>query len=219
MEDKKTAIVVGATGLIGSYVVNLLKDKDEFGRIIILGRRDIEIQHPKIEVFITDFQDLDKFNFWADADCLFCCIGTTIAVAGTKENFRKVDYGIPKSLCTYCENYNISFLLVSSVGADKNSSNFYLKTKGETEDAVINSGIKTVHIFRPSMLLGPRKEKRLGEQIGKIFMQITNPLMLGGLKRYKAVKAETVANAMINESLKNESGIFIHENEEILNTQ
>lgn len=219
MEVKKTAIVVGATGLIGSYVVNILKDKDEFERIIILGRRDIEIQHPKIEVFITDFQDLDKFNFWADADCLFCCIGTTIAVAGTKENFRKVDYGIPKALCPYCENYNISFLLVSSVGADKNSSNFYLKTKGETEDAVINSGIKTVHIFRPSMLLGPRKEKRLGEQIGKIFMQITNPLMLGGLKRYKAVKAETVANAMINESLKNESGIFIHENEEILNTQ
>jgi uncharacterized protein YbjT (DUF2867 family) len=219
MEVKKTAIVVGATGLIGSYVVNILKDKDEFERIIILGRRDIEIQHPKIEVFITDFQDLDKFNFWADADCLFCCIGTTIAVAGTKENFRKVDYGIPKALCPYCENYSISFLLVSSVGADKNSSNFYLKTKGETEDAVINSGIKTVHIFRPSMLLGPRKEKRLGEQIGKIFMQITNPLMLGGLKRYKAVKAETVANAMINESLKNESGIFIHENEEILNTQ
>lgn len=216
MEVKKTAIVVGATGLIGSYVVDKLKDKDEFGRIIILGRRDIKISHPKIEVFITDFQDMDKFTFWAEADCLFCCIGTTIAVAGTKENFRKVDYGIPKTLSKYCETYNINFLLVSSLGADKSSSNFYLKTKGETEDAIINAGIKTVHIFRPSMLLGPRKEKRLGEQIGKIFMQITDPLMIGGLRRYKAVQAETVAKAMIGESLKNESGVFIHENEQIL---
>lgn len=219
MEVKKTAIVVGATGLIGGFVVDKLKDDDRFARIIVLGRRDIDISHPKIEVYITDFQDLEKFKFWADADCLFCCIGTTIAVAGSKENFRKVDYFIPKDLSKFCENYGISFLLVSSLGADKNSSNFYLRTKGETEDALINSGIKTVHIFRPSMLLGPRKEKRLGEQIGKIFMQITDPLMLGGLRRYKAVQAETVAKAMINESLKNVSGIFVHENEEILNTR
>lgn len=192
---RKSAIVFGATGLIGSFLVKQLLDDARYGEVKIFGRRSTGLTHPKLDEYIIDFEKLDIFRDRVKGDELFCCLGTTIKAAGSEAAFRKVDFEwVRWSAVSAAENGVPKFFVISSVGAKADSSNFYLRTKGEMEKAVSALKFEKCVILRPSMLLGPRKEFRFGELVGKIFMRAFSFLVP---KRYKGVQAETVARAMI----------------------
>ena len=210
-----TATLVGATGLIGSYLLQELLNDPYFDTVRILIRRPLDVTHPKLEKKIIDFNDSDSLLVaLSNSDVVFCSIGSTMKkVKGDKEAYRKIDFDIPVKLARFCKMTGCEkFILVSSLGANSKSVNFYQKLKGETDEAVKGSGVKTIHIMRPSILLGPRNESRLGEDIGKAVM--TTLSFLIPLK-YKPTKAKDVAKAMLVLAKKNDEGYFIHENKEI----
>ena len=212
-----TATLVGATGLIGSYLLKELLNDPYFDTIRILIRRPVDITDPKLEKKIVDFNDSDSLLVAvSNSDVLFCAIGSTMKkVKGDKEAYRKIDFDIPVKLARFCKMTDCEkFILVSSAGANSKSRNFYQRLKGETEEAVKSVGLKTVHIMRPSLLLGERKEFRLGENIGKAVMTSLSFLIPD---KYKAIQGKDVAKVMIASAKKNDEGIFVHENSEIRN--
>lgn len=206
-----TATLIGATGLTGNYLLEELLSDSAFDTVRILIRRPITISHPKLEKKIVDFNDSDSLLVaLSNSDVVFCTVGTTQKkVKGDKAAYRKVDFDIPVKAARFCKMTGCEkFILVSSVGANSKSSNFYLKLKGEVEDAVKEVGIKTVHIIQPSILLGERKESRPGEQIGKSVMAFFSFLIP---TKYKPVHGKDVAKAMLFLSKRNEEGFFVHE--------
>jgi len=210
-----TATLVGATGLIGSYLLEELLNDPYFETVRILIRRPLDITHPKLEKKIVDFNDSDSLLIaLSNSDVVFCAIGSTMKkVKGDKEAYRKIDFDIPVKLARFCKMTGCEkFILVSSAGANSKSRNFYQRLKEETEEAVKSVGLKTVHIMRPSLLLGERKEFRLGENIGKAVMTSLSFLMP---EKYKAIQGKDVAKVMIALGKKNDEGIFVHENLEI----
>jgi len=210
-----TATLVGATGLIGSHLLQGLLNDPFFDTVRILIRRPIAITHSKLEKKIVDFNDSDSLLVALNnSDILFCAIGTTQKkVKGDKDAYRKIDFDIPVKLARFCKMTGCKkFILVSSAGANSKSSNFYQRLKGETDEAIREIGLKTVHIMRPSLLLGERKEFRLGENIGKAVMTTLSFLIPA---KYKAIHGKDVAKVMLSLAKKNEEGYFIHENSEI----
>lgn len=194
----KNAVIFGASGLIGSYLLHALILDERYSHITIFVRKRLPVKHLKIKEIIIDLTDENKIKELLQGDEIYCCLGSTIKKAGSEEAFRKVDFDLPVMLGNLAVEKNInSFLVVSSLGADPKSSNFYLKTKGEMEQALMNLNLKNLKIFRPSMLLGPRSESRPMESIGKVVMKSLGFLFVGGLKKYKAIEASTVAEAMI----------------------
>jgi uncharacterized protein YbjT (DUF2867 family) len=211
-----TATLVGATGLIGSYLLEELLNDPYFDTVRILIRRPIDITHPKLEKKIVDFNDSDSLLVaLSNSDVLFCSIGSTMKkVKGDKEAYRKIDFDIPVKLARFCKMTDCEkFILVSSAGANSKSRNFYQHLKGETDEAVKTVGLKTIHIMRPSLLLGERKEFRLGENIGKAVMTGLSFLIP---EKYKAIQGKDVAKVMLVLAKKNEKGVFVHENKEII---
>ena len=167
----KTAVLIGATGLIGSNLLEQLLRDPYFQTIRLVVRRPFENPDPRLEIVQIRFDDEIEFvNGLGKGDCIFCCIGTTNKkVKGDKSAYRKVDFEIAWQAARLGAMAGFrKFLLVSAVGANPFSKNFYLKLKGETESAVRGSGMKNIHIFRPSMLMGRRKEKRAGEMNGRL---------------------------------------------------
>jgi uncharacterized protein YbjT (DUF2867 family) len=211
----KTAVVAGAGGLTGSFLLEGLSRDPYFEKIIVLSRNPGKTALAKVQEVGAEFDKLESCAFWSGADVLFCCIGTTISNAGSRENFRKVDYDIPVKLAAQCGIHHIPFHLISSIGAKADSPNFYLRTKGQTEDALKAIGLPGLFIYRPSMLYGPRKETRIGESIGKAIMWLAHPLLRGPLKKYRGIHAKTVASAMIKKAKEDQSGSYIYESEEI----
>jgi len=213
----RTALVVGATGLVGQHLVESLLHSKEYDQVKILSRRKLAFEHKKITyILLENFDLLINVKDQLIAQDVFCCLGTTIKTAGSKEKFYQVDYEYPVKIAELAlANQAKQYLLVSALGANAKSSIFYNKVKGEVEKAIKNSNYKTVHIFRPSILLGERSEKRLGEKVGIALMQAFSPLMLGGLKKYKPIKAKDVATAMHNCALENTTGTLIHESDKI----
>lgn len=211
----KTATLIGASGLIGSHLLQLLLNDSYFSTVKILVRRHFSLVHPKLEKKLVDFNDSDSLLVAIDnSDLLFCTVGTTQKkVKGDKEAYRKVDFDIPVKAARFCKMTGCeTFVLVSSVGANSKAKGFYLKLKGEVEDAVESVGLNSVYIMRPSMLLGARKEYRFGEKIGTPIMNALSFLLPS---RYKPTKAETVAKAMIAAAKKDEEGVFVWENKEM----
>jgi uncharacterized protein YbjT (DUF2867 family) len=193
----KTISIIGVTGLIGSHLYEEAQKDPSIGTIRLLVRRPFTHSDPKTEVKLVDFEDAESFKLAIDgSDAVFCAIGTTQQkVKGDKAAYRKVDYAIPVHAAQFCKETGCAvFVLVSSVGADSHSRNFYLHLKGEVEDAVKAMGIPAVHIMRPSLLLGKRKERRLGERIAQLLMPAISFLLPA---RYKPVQAEDVAKAML----------------------
>lgn len=210
-----TATLVGATGLIGGHLLNELLNDPYFDTVRILIRRPIDITHPKLEKKIVDFNDSDSLLVaLSNSNVLFCAIGSTMKkVKGDKDAYRKIDFDIPVKLARFCKMTGCEkFILVSSAGANSRSMNFYQRLKGETDEALKTSGLKTVHIMRPSLLLGERKESRLGEDIGKAVMTSLSFLIP---EKYKAIHGNVVAKVMLVLSKKNDEGYFVHENSEI----
>ncbi len=212
----KTALIAGASGLIGSHVLQLLADDNDFSRVKLITRKPLAINREKVSEIVVDFDELNQFSQRLTADVVFCCLGTTIKTAGSQENFRKVDYTYCLELAKAAKAQGAKqFMLVSSLGADAHSGNFYLRTKGDIENAIAALNFDSFCILRPSMLLGDRKETRIGESIGKVFMQATGFLFAGPLKKYKAIEAQTVARCMVQLAKNPESGKLIFESDVI----
>ena len=185
--------------MIGRHVLQELIKDNRYSQIVLYSRKLLHPGSNKVLEIITSFEDKELLENNLNGDEIFCCLGTTLAKAGNRKAFRKVDYDLPVMIAVAAKKKGISkMLVVSSLGADATSGNFYLRTKGEMEQSVRSMGIASLHFFRPSMLLGSRKESRPAETVGKIVMQALSFLMVGGLKKYKAIHAGTVARAMIN---------------------
>jgi uncharacterized protein YbjT (DUF2867 family) len=214
---QKTALLLGATGLTGGFLLTELINSGAYSKIIVPARRHLATDNPIVDQVVTDFKNLDAIKDRLVADDVYCCLGTTIAVAKTKEAFRFVDYELPLAFAKIAKEQGAkSFNLMSSIGAKAGTSNFYLKTKGEVERDIAALPFKRVNIFRPSMLLGPRKETRSGESIGKVVMTGLNFLWKGPLKNYKPIESADVAKAMAKIGVRGEgSGLRILESAEI----
>ena len=206
----KTAALVGATGLIGGELLKLLLGDPYYQTVRILIRRPFDLQHPKLEKKLVDFNDADSLLVALDgSDTVFVAVGTTQRkVKGDKQAYRKVDYDIPVNIARYAKMVGCrNFVLVSSVGADRKSNNFYLRLKGEVENEIMKIEIESVHIMQPSMLLGKRNEPRPLEKIGQLVMKVSSFLLPS---KYKPIQAKAVANAMLEASKKNEKGVFVY---------
>lgn len=193
----KTAIILGATGLTGGFLLdNLLKDPD-YGKVKLFSRSSVGIKHEKLEEHLIDMFDLKDHKQDFIADEVFCCIGTTKSKTPDKETYKKIDFGIPVNAAKLCRENGIStFLVISALGADANSSMFYNKVKGEMQHEVLEQGIKNTYIFQPSLIAGDREEKRFFENLAKKGMKILNTVLVGSLKKYRSIHPKTIAKAM-----------------------
>lgn len=196
----KTALVLGATGLVGNTLTQKLLDDSRYSKVKIFVRRKPKIQHAKLETNIVNFDNVDEWKSMLSGDELFSCMGTTIKDAGTKANQYKVDFEYQFSAAKAAsENGVSSYVLVSSAGAKKESSNFYLRIKGELEEKICELAFTNIIVFRPSLLLGKREKFRPGEKIASyIFPFITT--IIPFVKKYRPINADTVAEAMINKA-------------------
>ena len=211
----KSAIVLGATGLIGGCVVEQLLLDKRYNEVTLLSRRILDIQHEKLQQLVVDFDNLLSFRPLVEADHLYCCLGSTIKKAGSQARFIKIDHDIPLRIAKFANENGVAyFALVSSLGASAGSVNFYSNTKGLLEDNIREQFRQKIGIFRPSLLLGDREEIRTGERIGQKVMPFINPLLVGGLRKYKAIKAETVARAMITMAF-TETNLTVFESDQI----
>jgi uncharacterized protein YbjT (DUF2867 family) len=209
----KTALVAGSSGLIGSQLLNLLLEDSRYGKIIAISRKPIELAHPKLENVVLEFDQLKQHSQALKSDHIFCCLGTTINKVKTKEAFRKVDFDYPLDLARIGKEQGAEkYLLVSALGANKNSSLFYNQVKGEVEEAITKIGIPTLHIFRPSLLVGPRSEQRSGEEAAKWVYKIFGFMIPN---KYMAIESIKVARAMINVAQENVKGVLIQESKEL----
>jgi uncharacterized protein YbjT (DUF2867 family) len=214
MQDK-TATLIGATGLIGSHLLNELQDDPTFKSIKVLVRRPVTFNHPKTKVIVIDFSGEAAFKSAIEgSEAVFCAIGTTQKkVKGDLVAYRKVDYDIPVNAARYCKETGCpQFLLVSSVGANSKGGNFYIKLKGEVEDIIQSIGLPSVSIFRPSILLGKRQESRPAE---KIAQELTKGLSFLFPSKYKPIQARDVARAMVAASKTGNPGFQIYHYKEM----
>lgn len=216
MHRTRTALIAGASGLVGSHLLRMLLLSDRYSQVISAGRRELAIIHPKLDQQIVDFDHLKQSASELAADDVFCCLGTTIEKAGTKEAFYKVDHTYVTSLAEVTLRRNASqFLVVSSMGAKAKSRIFYNKVKGEMERDVQAMGFTSVHIFRPSLLLGEREEHRTGEAISAKIMKPLSALLLGPLRKYRPIQAETLASAMLRAAAQDQKGEKLYLSDEI----
>jgi uncharacterized protein YbjT (DUF2867 family) len=211
----QTVSLIGSSGLVGSQILELLLKDDRYSMVNLLVRREPDTKHPKIRVIMMDFADEKAFvEAIRGSEAVFCAVGTTDKkVKGDKDEYRKVDFDIPvyaAKAAASCGCY--SFCLVSAIGANPdNNANFYLKLKGVTEEAVAKEHIPQVIFVRPSMLMGDRKESRMGETIGKGLSFIVSPFLMGSAKKFKPIQALDVARAMIAATQQLPKGIHVLE--------
>ena len=196
--EKRTALVFGATGLVGGYLLEELVKLEVFQKIIVFTRRAPDIQNQKIEVVINNLENIDEISGMIKGHDLFCCIGTTIKKAGSKEAFKKVDLLLPSKLAEVAAGNRVNnFVVISSIGASTTTGNFYLQVKGKMEHEVQKYTFDHLIIVRPSLLLGDRKEFRFGEATGKIFMPVLNIFFRGRWRKFRPIHGRKVAKAMI----------------------
>lgn len=212
----KTAVIAGATGLTGRFLLDLLLRSGDYKKVIALTRKKIRVQNKKLEQYLINFDQLESHSELLNADDIFCCLGTTIKKAGSQDSFRKVDFEYVVKLAELSHLKNArQFLMISALGADPDSRIFYNRVKGDAELAVQDFGFRATHIFRPSMLLGSRREFRAGEFFAGVILHTVSPVMIGKLKRYRGIKARDVAAAMLNVAGQVNNGVHIYESEKI----
>jgi uncharacterized protein YbjT (DUF2867 family) len=196
---KKTAIILGASGLTGGYVLKKLINDERYETVKLFSRSKLDGQPKKVKQFIGDLLDLEHFKYDFTADEIYCCIGTTKSKTPNKMRYKKIDYGIPVAASKLARANKIdTFLVMSSMGANKKSNTFYTKTKGEMERDVLQENIKNTFILRPALIGGTRNENRSFEKMGMVFFQMLQPLLIGPLKNFKIINAKTIAQAMIH---------------------
>lgn len=207
-----TAVIAGATGLVGGHCLQLLLENNRYGRVASINRNPLGVAHPKLEEIRSGF---DKLPDLPVTD-MFCALGTTIKKAGSREAFRQVDHDYVLRLAEWgLRNGAKQFLLVSSVGSDPQSSHFYLRVKGEVEAAVNALSYESVHIFRPGMLLGSRKEFRPLERIAQHAIAGLGWAFAGKFRKYRGMPADRLAAAMVCAAMKEMPGRFVYHYDEI----
>jgi uncharacterized protein YbjT (DUF2867 family) len=209
---KKTALLAGATGLVGSALLPMLLASERYAKVIVVGRRPVEVQHPKLTQVVTDLGQLEAERLRLIADDVYCCLGTTMRQAGSKEAFYEVDFMyVVKLAAVTAGNFAAQFLVVSAIGADTESAFYYSKVKGEMEAAVRQTPFRAIHIFQPSLLLGTRAKPRLGERLGGLVLKLIGPLLRGGWQKYRAITDVAVARAMLAAAAEDGGGVRVHE--------
>lgn len=210
---KKIALIAGASGQTGSFLLDLLLESENYSKVVSVSRSPLEKEHPKLEQKVVDM--FAPGSLAIPCDDVFCCLGTTIKKAGSQEQFSKIDHDLVVKLATETLQAGAKgFYVMSSAGASADSSIFYVRVKGNMEADIAAAGFPHVGIFKPSMLLGPRKEYRLGELIGKATMQFFAPIIPA---KWKGVQSQKVAESMIQVAQNPAEGVKMISNEEILN--
>ncbi len=209
-------VLLGASGLIGSILLEKLLSNDNYEEIIVFVRKKLTIKNSKLIQIITDFNNFEEFKSIPKVDVVFCCLGSTKKKTPDIEKYKRVDHDIPllfakEALFNGASQYHI----VSALGANSNSSNFYSRMKGEIERDLNDLNYPSLFIYQPSFLEGERSENRPLEKIMTPIMKLLNFLLVGQLKKYQSIAAEDVAKAMVNESIKNKRGIFVVESDKI----
>jgi len=206
----KTALIVGATGLVGKALIRLLLTKDFYKKIIVLSRRELEIKDNRIEmVILEDFDKMEEIASKLNANDVYCAIGTTLKQAGSKENFLKIDVEYPVALAKIVSKQPLfeQFLMVTSHGANSDSPIFYNKVKGQIEDELIELNLKSLKIFQPSLLLGYRDDFRFKEEVAKFFSAILTFFMVGTKTQLWTIRGSEVAAAMYSIAIRREDGL------------
>ncbi|MGN1401474.1 MAG: NAD-dependent epimerase/dehydratase family protein [Bacillus sp. (in: firmicutes)] len=213
---KKKALVGGATGLVGSHLVKILLSAEEYEEVRVIVRRPIGIDHPKLKETVVDFDRLGMYAELFSVDDVFCCLGTTIKKAKTREAMLKIDSDYPLQMAALAVEQGAGqFLIISSMSADPDSKIWYSRMKGKLEGRLKKFPELSVSVLRPSLLLGKRDEFRLGESAGAVLYKILSPFMKGPLRKYRAVQGETVARAMYRIAVKGKVGYTVYPSDEI----
>jgi uncharacterized protein YbjT (DUF2867 family) len=205
------AVIAGASGLIGSELLQFLLQSQQYDEVLALVRSELPVNHKKLVQLVVNFDQLKQYQASITGHAVFCCLGSTRSKTPDLSVYRKIDHDYPLELAQIAAHNNIHhYHLVSAIGANSKSGNFYTKLKGQTEDDIQQVRISSLHIYQPSLLTGNRKEFRFAEKIATAVMKVIDPLLLGSLQKYRSVPASTVAKAMYYQSLNNEEGVFIH---------
>ena len=213
----KTAIVFGATGLTGGYLLRQLLEHPSYARVHAYGRRTLDVQHEKLQERVIDFDRLDEALTDLKGDDLYIALGTTIKKAGSREAFRRIDLEYPLHIAQIAQRKGVSqVMLVSSAGADPDSPFFYSRVKGELEQLIRQLPFWAVRIYRPSILMGKRDEQRIGESIGKGLGALLENLMGKSLGKYRPIDAKDLAIAMIHSAQAMQSGTFFYNSNEMV---
>ncbi|MEI7829804.1 MAG: oxidoreductase [Prolixibacteraceae bacterium] len=209
----KTCLVAGASGLVGSSLVRMLQESPQYDKVHILVRSEIDLVHPKLVQHLVDFEKLVDCDLDFKVIDAFVTLGTTIAKAGSKNAFYKVDHDFVVAFAKRAYSLGASGLfVVSSMGANPSSSIFYNKVKGEMEENIKGIGFPRIGIFRPSLLLGPRSEKRAGERFAGWMMQALDFIIPA---KYKSIHVDKVAKRMVELALNETKGITILESDKL----
>jgi len=210
------AIIAGASGLIGGYLLDILLQSPAYQEVVVLVRKELPLTHPRLNQVLVDFDALSEYEGEINGHALFSCLGSTRKKTPDLTAYRKIDHDYPLQLAQIAKKNGMAqFHLVSSLGANAASSNFYTKMKGEIENDLMGVGLNCLHIYRPALLTGDRTEKRAGERFLFGLSKLIDPLLIGGLRKYRSIPAATVASAMYKQSLIKQEGVFIHASDEI----
>lgn len=208
-------LIAGASGQVGSKLLPLLLSDQKIDKVYALVRTPLKEENHKLEQIKIDFDKLPELEL-PKADTAFCCLGTTIKKAGSQAQFRKVDHDYIVNYAKAAKSSGVDYFhLVSALGANKDSSIFYNKVKGETEEDVKKIGFETTFIYQPSLLVSKRKEKRLAEKMGMVIMKFINPIMVGPLKKYRSIHVSVVADGMYARLDHDEEGVHHIESDNI----
>ena len=195
----KTALIFGSSGLVGSHLLDLIIKDKNYNKIKLFVRSEPKMVSSKIEIIKTDFDNLEIYKDSIVGDDCFFCIGTTRKNTPDKNEYIKVEYNLPIATAKIAKSNSVnSFIYISSLGANPNATSLYLKNKGQTEEELIKYNFSNLSILRPSILIGDRKENRIGEKIGIFAMKTLSPFFFGKMKKYKPIKVENVAKTMLN---------------------
>ena len=210
--ESKSALLVGASGLVGGHCLRFLLEEPSYTRVVVLVRGPLQVMHDKLVQHVVNFDELESLGKCLPVDDVYCCLGSTIKKAGSQEAFRKVDFDYPVKIAALAQHCGANqFLVVSSLGADAHSRIFYNRVKGEMEEAIRKISFSAFQIFRPSLLLGERTEHRAGEKAGALAMTALKSVMRGPLRKYRAIQASDVAKSMVSVAQMDLSGVIIYE--------